>query len=57
VPTGPTVFGSVSPGAAPTVTFLVTPPRYAPNASAVVHATATLGDLRREAGVSVTVSG
>ena len=30
---------------APAVTFLVTPPSYAPNASAVVHATATTGDL------------
>jgi beta-glucosidase len=57
VPTGPAVFGSVSPGSAPAVTFLVTPPGYAPNASAVVHATATMGDLQREAGVSVTVSG
>jgi beta-glucosidase len=56
VPTGPTVFGSVAPGQAPAVTFLVTPPGYAPNASAVVHATATVGDLQREAGVSVTVS-
>ena len=57
VPTGPTVFGFVPPGAVPAVTFLVIPPRYAPNASAVVHATATMGDLQREAGVSVTVSG
>jgi beta-glucosidase len=57
VPTGPTVFGFVAPGTAPTVTFLVRPPSYAPNANAVVHATATMGDLQREAGVSVTVSG
>ena len=56
-PTGPTVFVSVGPRRAPAVTFLVTPPRYAPNASAVVHATATTGDWLREAGVSVTVSG
>ncbi len=56
-PTGPTVFVSVGPRQAPAVTFLVTPPRYAPNASAVVHATATTGDWLREAGVSVTVSG
>ena len=55
--TGPTNFGSVAPGQAPTATFMVTPPRYAPNASAVVHATATTGDWLREAGVSVTVSG
>ena len=55
--TGPTVFGSVAPGQAPAVTFMVTPPSYAPNASAVVHATATTGDWLREAGVSTTVSG
>ncbi len=57
VPTGPTVFVSVRPGQAPAVTFVVTPPRYAPNATAVVHATATTGDWLREAGVNVTVSG
>jgi beta-glucosidase len=57
VPAGPTVFGSVAPGQAPVATFLVTPPSYAPNASAVVHGTATMGDLQREGGVSVTVSG
>jgi len=55
-PTGPTVFGSVPPGQAPSVTFMVTPPDYAPNATAVVHATATTGDWLREAGVNVTVS-
>jgi beta-glucosidase len=55
-PNGPTVFGNVSPGSAPTATFTVTPPSYAPNASAVVHATATTGNWLREAGVSVTVS-
>jgi beta-glucosidase len=57
VPAGPTQFAHVGPGQAPSATFLVTPPAYAPNASAVVHATATMGDLQREAGVSVTVSG
>jgi beta-glucosidase len=57
VPTGPTAFNHVGPGDAPSATFWVTPPSYAPNASAVVHATATIGDLQREAGVSVTVSG
>ena len=57
VPACPTVFRSVAPGAAPAVTFLVTPPSYAPNADAVVHATATMGALQREAGVTVTVSG
>ena len=57
VPVGPTQFANVGPGRAPSATFWVTPPAYAPNASAVVHATATMGDLQREAGVSVTVSG
>ncbi len=56
-PAGPTVFGSVAPGQAPAVTFMVTPPGYAPNATVVVHATATAGDWLREAGVNVTVSG
>jgi hypothetical protein len=37
------------------VTFMVTPPGYAPNATSVVHATATAGDWLREAGASVTV--
>jgi len=32
-------------------------PATRPNASAVVHATATIGDLQREAGVTVTVTG
>jgi beta-glucosidase len=56
-PAGPTVSGSVAPGQAVAVRFLVTPPGYAPDASAVVHATATAGDWRREAGATVTVSG
>ena len=51
------MFGIVRPGDAPSATFTVTPPGYAPNASAVVHATATTGDWLREAGMSVTVSG
>jgi hypothetical protein len=51
------VFGSVAPGRAPAVTFMVTPPGYAPNATVVVHATASAGDWLREAGVNVTVSG
>ncbi len=55
VPAGPAVFGSVAPGQAPAVSFAVTPPGYAPDASVVVHATATTGDWRREAGVNVTV--
>jgi beta-glucosidase len=57
VPAGPAVFGSVAPGRAATASFLVTPPGYAPDASAVVHATATAGDWLREAGVNVTLSG
>ena len=56
VPTGATEFTSVAPGTAPAATFQVTPPSYAPNASAVVHATATMGNMTREAGVTVTVS-
>jgi beta-glucosidase len=55
VPAGATDFTSVAPGTAPTATFQVTPPSYAPSTSAVIHATATMGDLVREAGVSVTV--
>jgi beta-glucosidase len=55
VPTGPTEFTSVAPGTAPTATFEVTPPSYAPNTNAVVHASATMGDMMREAGVTVTV--
>ena len=50
VPTGPAVFGSVAPGQAAAVSFLVTPPGYAPNASAVVHATATTGDWLARGG-------
>ena len=42
---------------APAVTFMVTPPGYAPNATVVAHATATAGGWLREAGVNVTVSG
>ncbi|HEY0716091.1 MAG TPA: glycoside hydrolase family 3 C-terminal domain-containing protein, partial [Streptosporangiaceae bacterium] len=50
------VFGVVRPGQAPTATFTVTPPSYAPGTSQVVHATANLGGSdTREAGVSVTV--
>jgi uncharacterized membrane protein len=53
---GSTSFTSVAPGTSPTATFQVTPPGYAPNASAVVHATATMDSMTREAGVTVTVS-
>ena len=53
---GSTNFTSVAPGTAVTSNFQVTPPSYAPNASAVVHATAAIDSLTREAGVTVTVS-
>jgi beta-glucosidase len=53
---GTTDFTSVAPGTAPTATFQVTPPSYSPNVSAVIHATATMGGMVREAGVFVTVS-
>jgi beta-glucosidase len=56
VPVGPTDFTSVSPGTAPTATFQVTPPSYAPSTNSVVHATATIGAMTRESGVSITVS-
>ncbi len=56
VPAGPTDFTSVAPGTAPTATFQVTPPSYSPNVSAVIHATATMGSITREAGVSIVVS-
>ena len=55
-PLGPTVFFNVRPGKAPVATFRVTPPSYAPNATATMHATATSGSWMREAGVTVTVS-
>ena len=50
------MFFNVRPGKAPVATFRVTPPSYAPNATATVHATATSGSWMREAGVTVTVS-
>jgi beta-glucosidase len=55
-PAGPAVFGTVPPGRAVVATFRVTPPSYSPAVSQVVHATATIDDLQREAGVSVSVS-
>jgi uncharacterized membrane protein len=55
-PVGPTEFTSVAPGTAPSATFQVAPPSYAPSVSAVVHATATMGTMVRQAGVTVTVS-
>ncbi|MBV9379767.1 MAG: hypothetical protein JO242_03730 [Streptosporangiaceae bacterium] len=52
---GSVVFGAVRPGRAIAATFRVTPPAYLPASTGVVHATATVGDLQREAGVTVTV--
>jgi beta-glucosidase len=49
------VSGTVRPGHAVTATFRVTPPGYSPDVSQVIHATATMGDTQREAGVSVSV--
>ena len=56
VPTSQTEFTSVAPGTAPVATFQVTAPSYEPNVSAVVHATATMGNMTREAGATVTVT-
>ena len=49
------VSGPVQPGRADVATFRVTPPSYSPDVSQVVHATATMGNAQREAGVSVSV--
>ena len=49
------VSGTVRPGNAVVATFRVTPPSYSPDVSQVVHATATMGNTQREAGVSVSV--
>jgi len=49
------VSGTVQPGTAVVATFRVTPPSYSPDVSQVVHATATMGNTQREAGVSVSV--
>ncbi len=56
VPLGRTVFGGVRPGQPVAASFRVTPPGYSPAASAVVHATATMGTAQRENGVGVTVT-
>ena len=56
VPDGPTRDGPVAPGQPVRATFTVTPPADAPNADAVVHATATMGAATRENGVTVTVT-
>jgi beta-glucosidase len=55
---GPTLFRNVGPREAPRARFIVTPPSWAPETNAVIHATAILGrDAQREAGVTVPVSG
>ncbi|HUN34396.1 MAG TPA: glycoside hydrolase family 3 C-terminal domain-containing protein [Trebonia sp.] len=56
-PAGPATFGDVAPGQPVTATFSVTPPADAPNTSAVIHATATMGAASRENGVTVTIGG
>ncbi len=54
---GQKVLGQVKPRRAVAVTFVVTPPSWAPSTNSVVHATADLGpDAQREAGTTVTVS-
>jgi beta-glucosidase len=54
---GPTLFRNVGPRQAPKARFIVTPPSWAPETNAVIHATAILGrDAQREAGVTVPVS-
>ena len=54
---GPTFFTNVTPATTPTATFTVTPPSYAPNTTATVHATANLSLVDQlQNGVSVTVS-
>jgi beta-glucosidase len=55
-PVSKTVFATVGPDQAPVATFEVTPPSYSPSLSATVHATATLGAITREAGITTTVS-
>jgi beta-glucosidase len=53
---GPTVFHHVTPSRSPVAHFLVTPPGYAPQTNATVHATAQLGpDAQRENGATVRV--
>jgi beta-glucosidase len=53
---GQKVIGRVKPRRAVAVTFVVTPPSWAPSTNSVVHATADLGpDAQREAGATVTV--
>ncbi|HUB04424.1 MAG TPA: glycoside hydrolase family 3 C-terminal domain-containing protein [Solirubrobacteraceae bacterium] len=54
---GQKVLPVVKPRRAVAVTFVVTPPSWAPSTNSVVHATADLGpDAQREAGTTVTVS-
>ncbi len=55
MPASPVVFGTLGPGKAVAAMFWVTPPSYSPDVSHVVHATATMGDALREAGISESV--
>ncbi|HEX4061043.1 MAG TPA: glycoside hydrolase family 3 C-terminal domain-containing protein [Streptosporangiaceae bacterium] len=57
-PAGPTVFGTVSPGESPVVSYTVQPPPWAPAASSVLYATVGLGgQAQRQDGTTVTVTG
>jgi beta-glucosidase len=54
---GRRTFTELAPSTAPTATFMVKPPAYAPNINAVLHATARLGPAAtREAGTTITVT-
>ncbi len=54
-PAGPVRFATVRPGQAVAATFRVSPPRYSPDVTQVIHATAAMGGALREAGVSASV--
>jgi len=57
-PVGASQFATVPVTEAPTATFTVTPPSWAPASDEVIHATAQLtGAAQREAGVTVDVAG
>jgi uncharacterized membrane protein len=56
-PAGSPVFGTVTPGEAPIVTFTVQPPAWAPATKSVLYATVGLGgQAQRQAGATVRVS-
>jgi beta-glucosidase len=55
---GPTTFATVPPGQSPVVSYTVTPPSWAPEASSVLYATIGLGgQAQRQNGATVTVTG